>query len=194
MVTRKTLVSPSPSRFGYALGRRGLLKGAAGAAALGLGLPRGVARAGYQVELGTASGELAVGSNYSNALPKEALAATLDAFPNDNVTIRLNAVDHNTFQENITTSLQNPDDVIPWFAGYRMRFFAAQGLLGPIDDVWASGLNETMSEGFKLASTGDDGQLYFVPMGYYCWGIHYRPSSSIVAGGVQPFSSKTLGR
>ena len=33
-----------------------------------------------------------------------------------------------------------------------------------------------MSEGFKLASTGDDGKQYFVPWTYYCWGIHYRPS------------------
>jgi multiple sugar transport system substrate-binding protein len=83
MAARTTRVSPSPSRFGYPLSRRGMLKGAAGAAALGLALPRGVARA--QVEIGTASGELTVGSNYSNALPKEALAATLDAFPNDHV-------------------------------------------------------------------------------------------------------------
>jgi multiple sugar transport system substrate-binding protein len=174
MSTGKTRRSPSPSAFGYAFSRRGVLKGAAGAAALGLGLPRGLARA--QLELGTASGELTVGSNYSNDLPKEALHAVMEAFPNKNVTIKLNEVDHNTFQENITTYLQNPDDVIPWFAGYRMQFFAAQGLLGPIDDVWEAGLNDIMSEGFKLASTGQDGKLYFVPITYYCWGIHYRPS------------------
>ena len=68
--------------------------------------------------------------------PSRHLHAAVDAFPNKNVTVKINEVDHNTFQENITTYLQNPDDVIPWFAGYRMRFFAAQGLLGPIDDVW----------------------------------------------------------
>src|SRR5918998_6682763 len=174
MAARDARPSPSPSVFGYSLSRRGVLKGAAGAAALGLGLHRGLARA--QVELGTATGELTVGSNYSNDLPREALHAVMEAFPNENVTIKLNEVDHNTFQENITTYLQNPDDVIPWFAGYRMQFFAAQELLGPIDDVWEAGLNEQMSEGFKLASTGQDGLLYFVPWTYYCWGIHYRPS------------------
>ena len=174
MVARNARFSPAPSMLGYTLGRRGLLKGAAGAAALGLGLPGELARA--QVEMGTASGELTVGSNYSNALPQEGLHALLEAFPNENVTILLNEVDHNTFQENITTYLQNPDDVIPWFAGYRMQFFAAQGLLGPIDDVWEASLNDTMSEGFKVASTGEDGQLYFVPFNYYAWGIHYRPS------------------
>ncbi len=172
------------------IGRRGLLKGAAGAAALGLALPAGLARA--QVEPGTASGELTVGSNYSNALPQEGLHATIEAFPNENVTIALNEVDHNTFQENITTYLQNPDDVIPWFAGYRMQFFAAQDLLSPIDDVWEAGLNDTMSEGFKLASTGRDGQLYFVPWTYYCWGIHYRPSVFEENGWTPPATMEDL--
>jgi multiple sugar transport system substrate-binding protein len=190
MTARDTRPSPSPSLFGYTLGRRGLLKGAAGAAALGLGLPAGLARA--QVEPGTASGELTVGSNYSNDLPREALHAVMEAFPNENVTIQLNEVDHNTFQENITTYLQNPDDVIPWFAGYRMQFFAAQGLLGPIDDVWEAGLNDIMSEGFKLASTGQDGKMYFVPITYYCWGIHYRPSLFEENGWEAPASMEDL--
>src|SRR5215212_193715 len=174
MTARNTRRSPSPSLFGYPLSRRGVMKGAAGAAALGLGLPRGFASA--QVELGTATGEVTLGSNYSDPVPKSGLAAAVEEFPNQNVQVITNTVDHNTFQENITTYLQNPDDVIPWFAGYRMQFFAAQDLLGPIDDVWEAGLNDQMSEGFKLASTGQDGKLYFVPWTYYAWGIHYRPS------------------
>ena len=159
---------------GYRLSRRGIVKGAVGAAALGLVLPAGLARA--QVELGTATGEVTLGSNYSDPVPSAGLAAAVEAFPNENVQVITNTVDHNTFQENITTYLQNPDDVIPWFAGYRMQFFAAQELLGPIDDVWEASLNDQMSEGFKLASTGQDGLLYFVPITYYAWGIHYRPS------------------
>jgi multiple sugar transport system substrate-binding protein len=174
MATRGSDRSPSPSLFGYRLGRRGLLKGAAGAAALGLGLRAGLTSA--EVKPGTASGDLTVGSNYTDNLTKPGLHAALDAFPNKNVKIKLNEVDHNTFQQNITTYLQNPDDVIPWFAGYRMQYFAAQDLLGPIDDVWAAGLNDHMSAGFKQASTGQDGKLYFAPFTYYCWGIHYRPS------------------
>lgn len=190
MAARNTRPSPSPSLFGYSLNRRSLLQGAAGAAALGFGLSAG--RASAQIEVGKASGELTVGSNYSNDRPKEGLHASIDAFPNKNVTIKLNEVDHNTFQENITTYLQNPDDVIPWFAGYRMQYFAAQDLLGPIDDVWASGLNDTMSEGFKLASTGQDGKLYFVPWTYYCWGIHYRPSIFEENGWSPPASYEDL--
>ena len=100
----------------------------------------------------------------------------VEALPNENLTVAINTTDHNTFQENITTYLQNPDDVIPWFAGYRMQFFARQGLLGTINDVWDAGLNDLMSEGFKQASTGEDVNLYFVPFNYYSWGIYYRPS------------------
>ena len=174
MSSPRTFRSPSPSLVGYSLNRRGLMKGALGAAALGLGLPAGIARA--QLELGTASGEVTLGSNYSNALPQQGLAAAVAALPNKNITVSINEVDHNTFQENITTYLQNPDDVIPWFAGYRMRFFADQGLLGDITDVWDAGLNESLSEGFKVASTGNDGKQYFVPWNYYIWGIYYRPS------------------
>jgi hypothetical protein len=63
---------------GYRLGRRDLLKTAAGAAALGLALPAGLARA--QVELGTASGELTLGSNYTDTEPNRAgLNAALEA-------------------------------------------------------------------------------------------------------------------
>lgn len=174
MVTHDSDRSPSPSLFGFRVGRRGLLKGAAGAAALGFGLPAGFASAA--VTPGSASGEVTLGSNYSDAIPKAGLHAAVAALPNKNLTVKFNEIDHNTFQQNITTYLQNPDDVLAWFAGYRMQYFAAQDLLGPIDDVWAAGLNDTMSAGFKTASTGEDGKLYFVPFTYYCWGIHYRKS------------------
>ncbi|CAN5719869.1 extracellular solute-binding protein [soil metagenome] len=166
--------SPRPSQFGYSIGRRGLLKGVAGSAALYGGLSAGLAHA--QIELGTATGDVSLGSNYSDEVPMQALAAAVEAFPNEKVNVAINTTDHNTFQENITTYLQNPDDVIPWFAGYRMQFFAAQGLLGDISDVWDASLNDIQSEGFKLASTGEDGNQYLVPMNYYSWGIYYRPS------------------
>ncbi|MGB5760706.1 MAG: ABC transporter substrate-binding protein, partial [Acidimicrobiales bacterium] len=135
----------------------------------------GAASDGGGLVLGEATGELTVGSNYSNALPQAGLAAAVAAVPNENITGVINEVDHNTFQENITTYLQQPDDIIPWFAGYRMRFFAAQDLLGDITDVWGV-IGDQMSDGFKQASTGDDGKQYLVPWSYYAWGVYYRKS------------------
>ena len=178
--------SPSPSLSGFQLDRRDLLKGAAGAAgvaALGLTLPAGVARAQATP---TATGEVTIGSNASDTVPKASLEAEVAALPNANLTVKINTVDHNTFQENITTYLQNPDDVLTWFSGYRMRFFAAQGLVGDITDVWDAGLNDQLGEGFKVASTGDDGKQYFVPSSYYCWGIHYRKSLFAENGWTAP--------
>ncbi len=174
--------SPSPSTHGYSLSRRSLLKGTAGTAALAVGLPTVLAACGSDdssggdFELGSATGDLTIGSNYSNELPQAGLAAATAAVPNANINSSINEVDHNTFQENITTYLQNPDDIIPWFAGFRMRFFAEQDLLGDITDVWDAGLSDLLGEGFKTASTGNDGKQYFVPWTYYIWGVYFRPS------------------
>ena len=71
------------------------------------------------------------GSNQSDAVPR----AYADMLAASGLTVKVNTVDHNTFQESINNYLQgNPDDVFTWFAGYRMRFFAAQGLAGDISD------------------------------------------------------------
>ena len=121
---------------------------------------------------GSASQEVTFGSNQSDAVPKKAYADMLAA---SGLTVKVNTVDHENFQENINNYLQgNPDDVFTWFAGYRMRFFAAQGLAGDISDVWGglSGMNEAL----KQASTGDDGKQYFVPLTTYPWALFYRKS------------------
>jgi multiple sugar transport system substrate-binding protein len=180
--------SPSPSEVGFSLisRRQALLgvAGVAGGAALlaacgsdakedGAAAPGATDGAAAPVAP-AAKGEVTFGSNYSDEKPKAALAATMAAFTNKDVTVKVNTVDHNSYQENITTYLQNPDDVMCWFAGYRMRFFAAKGLVGDISDVWG-GLGE-LSDGFKTASTGDDGKQYFVPLYYYPWAVHYRKS------------------
>jgi multiple sugar transport system substrate-binding protein len=146
---------------------------------------------------GAATGTVTFGSNYSDAKPKAALAAALDSFSkaNPGLTTKVNTIDHNTFQENINNYLQGaPDDVFAWFAGYRMRFFAKQGLAGDISDVWAktSGLSNAM----KVASTGDDGKQYFIPYTNYPWAVFYRKSLWQSKGYTPPKTLdelKTLG-
>ena len=176
---------PRPALGGvYRLGRRSLLRGAlAGAGFLGAsGLLAACGSSGSSGSSGgagggteAASGTLTFGSNQSDAVPKQAYADLVTGFNDPNIKITTNTVDHNTFQENINTYLQGqPDDVFTWFAGYRMKFFAAQGLVGDISDVWQN-LNG-MPEPVKAASTGDDGKQYFVPFDNYPWAIFYRPS------------------
>lgn len=122
-------------------------------------------------------GEVTVGSNYSDQVPKDAFAAMLNyCATKTTATPKINTVEHGAFQDSLNTYLQGtPDDVFTWFAGYRMRFFAAQGLATDISDVWATaGANYT--DAFKQASTGDDGKQYFIPMYNYPWVVLYRKS------------------
>ncbi|MBI2762771.1 MAG: carbohydrate ABC transporter substrate-binding protein [Chloroflexi bacterium] len=122
-------------------------------------------------------GDVTIGSNYSDQVPKDAFAAMLNyCATQTTATPKINTVEHGAFQDSLNSYLQGtPDDVFTWFAGYRMRFFAAQGLATDISDVWATaGSNYT--DAFKQASTGDDGKQYFIPMYNYPWVVIYRKS------------------
>ncbi len=123
------------------------------------------------------AGEASVGSNYSDPVPKDAFAAMLDyCTQQTGVTTKINTVEHGKFQDSINSYLQGtPDDIFTWFAGYRMKFFANQGLSTPISDVWAK-VGSNYSDAFKLASTSDDGEQYFIPMYNYPWVVMYRKS------------------
>ena len=122
-------------------------------------------------------GEVTLGSNYSDELPKGVLAGIVDTFTQQTgITVKINTVDHSTFQNTIQNYLQGtPDDVWTWFSGFRMRFFAAQGLATDISDVWAT-INDKYGEAFKVGSTGDDGKQYFIPIYLYPWAVFYRKS------------------
>jgi multiple sugar transport system substrate-binding protein len=124
-----------------------------------------------------ALGETVLGSNESDAVPKAAVAAIVDYCQTKaGITVKINTTDHNTFQNQISSYLQGkPDDVAKWFAGNRVRFFAAQGLISPIDDVWAE-IEQYMTPGLKAASSGADGKAYFVPVYQYPWVVLYRKS------------------
>ncbi|MEU7995290.1 ABC transporter substrate-binding protein [Micromonospora sp. NPDC049060] len=163
------LVPPSVA----GLDRRSLLAGAAGTTALlGTGLLTGCGSDSG----GSGAKTVSLGSNQSDPKPKEVIAKVMDGFrTSSGLEVAVNTVDHNTFQENINNYLQGkPDDVFMWFAGYRMRFFAARGLAGDLSDVW--GRLSGMSDAFRKASTGDDGKQYFVPSSYYPWAVFYRRS------------------
>ncbi len=190
-----------PSFAATQLGRRTLFKGAVGgAAALSVpallaacsssGTP--AATGGGAGSTAASKGTVSFGSYQSDATPKKALAAEIADFQTTTGnTVKLNTVDHNTFQENINNYLQgNPDDVFTWFAGYRMRFFAAQGLTGDISDVWTKLTGFT--DGFKSSATGDDGKQYLVPVDYYPWALFYRKSVWAAHGYTVPTTMDQL--
>jgi multiple sugar transport system substrate-binding protein len=165
---------PVPSAAGSpTLGRRTLLRGVL--AAGGVAALPGLAACGS----GGGGGENAttLGSNYSDAVPKKALAKVVKQFEKQSgISVSVNTVDHETFQEQINSYLQgDPQDVFSWFAGYRMKFFADRGLAGDVSAVWKKVGNQ-YSDAFKQASTASDGKQYIVPSYTYPWAVFYRKS------------------
>ena len=164
----------SPLKLDNGLSRRGLLAASAGtvAAAYGLSAPGAFARG-----LRTSADSVSMGSNASDPVPKAAYAQVFKAFTKSSgLDVKVNTVDHNTFQNQINSYLQGqPQDVFMWFAGYRMQFFAQKNLLSPIDDVWAS-IKSNFSPALQAASKGLDGHYYFIPIYNYPWAVFYRKS------------------
>ncbi|GAB6857756.1 extracellular solute-binding protein [Microbacterium xylanilyticum] len=160
-----------------AVSRRQLLTGV-GASALALALtPTLASCTGGTAPSSSKAGAASFGSNASDPTPKNAYAAFVAAFEKKSGdTVKVNTSDHNSFQEKINNYLQgSPDDAFTWFAGYRMQYFAKNGLLGDVSDVWSSA-SSNYSSAMKDASTADDGKQYFVPNYNYPWGFFYRKS------------------
>lgn len=192
MSSRRTPGSPSM------LDRRTLFKGLAGTAGLAALSPvlaacgssstaaKGAAGGGGSGG-GKPTGTISFGSNYSDPSTKGAFATlTQQAHAATGITIDVNTVDHNTFQNNITSYLQGtPNDLFTWFAGYRMQFFAQQGLLSPIDDVWAK-IGGNFNAATKTLSKGLDGKYYFVPIYNYPWVVWYNKSTFAQKGYAIP--------
>ena len=181
------------------LGRRSALKGLAAAAGI-VTVPGALAAcsssssspAGSSSSPGASSGSgsggsISFGSNYSDPAPKQAFAALVsNAQKFSGVKISVNTVDHDTFQQDITAYLQGtPNDLATWFAGYRMQFFAQQGLLAPLDDVWQK-IGSNFNSAVQSLCKGTDGHYYIVPIYNYPWVVFYNKSTFSSKGYTVP--------
>ena len=161
--------------------RRTLIKGAA------LG---GIGIAGGATVLSScgskASGPMSFGARTVDESPTKQLKGLVEAYEKKSGNkVTYNATESNAFQNNLSQYLQGtPDDAFQWMAGYRMQFFAEQGLLADISDVWKD-LEGQYDNSYKIASTGLDGKQYFVPQSWYPWGLHYR-KSMVTEMGMDP--------
>ncbi len=157
------------------MGRRGFLRAAA-LTGLAASSPALLAACGDGGSGGGGGGSkpVTVGSNEKGTgFAKQRTAEIADFMRSSGLDVELNEVDHNTFQENISTYLQgNPDDVFTWFAGYRLEFFADQGLIGDISDAFPV---DGLPESFEKQSSYD-GKQYLMPQNYYPWAVFYRKS------------------
>jgi|SRR4051794_21163744 multiple sugar transport system substrate-binding protein len=157
--------------------RRSLLKGLAAAGSFAV-LPELLTACGGSDSVGGGSAtRLTMGSNHSDTDSRPAFSALMGAATKaTGVKVKTNVTDHDTFQNNISNYLQGtPDDLFCWFAGYRMQYFAAQGLAEPIDDVWDK-IGDNFGPAAKTLSKGADGHYYFVPLYTYPWVMFYNKS------------------
>jgi multiple sugar transport system substrate-binding protein len=186
--------TPSTPARSSAFSRRSALKGLAVAAGLAAvpgalaACSSGSSAASTSTGTGSAAGgSISFGSNYSDPAPKQAFAALVaGAQKSTGVKIAVNTVDHNTFQNDITSYLQGtPNDLATWFAGYRMQYFAAQGLLEPIDDVWAK-VGSNFNAATQALAKGVDGHYYFMPIYNYPWVVFYNKSTFASKGYTIP--------
>jgi multiple sugar transport system substrate-binding protein len=122
-------------------------------------------------------GSLHVGNNHSDPGEKTGMDTINAAFTAaTGIQVVMNTVDHGTYQDQISNYLGGtPDTAYSWFSGFRMKFFADQGLNLPIDDVWAT-VKGNFTAGFANSVVGNDGKVYGIPVDYYPWAVFYRKS------------------
>lgn len=160
------------------MSRRSVLRGAALGAGVVAAGPLLTACGGSSGSSGGSGGKtVTFGSNAAVPQPKGAYVNVFAAAKKaTGLTVKPNWVDHNTFQQNISSYLQgNPDDVFNWFAGERMQFFAGQGLASNVDDVWKN-IGANYTDAMKAQSKAPDGHYYLVPFDYYPWAVFYSKS------------------
>ena len=117
------LTPPDAGRAAGVVGAAGLLAACGGddddtrsgsgdtAAATGTRLPRPAIRPRPAAPARGATGTVTFGSNYSDRRTGR-LEAMMAAFAQRGIDVTINTIDHNTYQENITTYIQQPDDVL----------------------------------------------------------------------------------
>lgn len=123
------------------------------------------------------TGTVSLGSNHSDPAELKGMQEIIAAFQTATGNkATLNTVDHNTFQDQISSYLQGtPQDTFTWFSGHRMRFFADKGLATQVDDVWDK-VKSNYTSAFATSVTGNDGHIYGIPVDYYPWAVFYRKS------------------
>ncbi|AIY88858.1 MULTISPECIES: ABC transporter substrate-binding protein [unclassified Thermotoga] len=124
--------------------------------------------------------KIVVNSYISDPAPRIVFAELVKMFeekyPEYDVVV--NTFPHEDFKTLLRTWLNSDEapDVVTWFTGERMRYFASKGLLEPVDDIFApKNFEDYFPTSFRSACEYD-GRIYFVPQSWYWWGVYYRKS------------------
>ncbi len=127
-----------------------------------------------------AKSKIVVNSYMSDPAPKKAFAELVKMFEKEypDYQVVVNTFSHEDFKTLLRTWLNSPKspDVVTWFAGERMRYFASKGLLEPIGDALSPEGFEGLFPKAFLSSCSYKDKIYFLPQSWYWWGVYYKKS------------------
>ena len=128
---------------------------------------------------GTDSNQLVINSYQADEKPRAVMIELVEEFErlNPDLKVELNTFAHEDFKTLLRTWLPSNQapDVVTWFAGERMKTFAARGLLEPLGDVVNNDFEAFFPKSFITACTHED-TLYFIPQAWAWWAVYYRTS------------------
>ncbi len=123
--------------------------------------------------------KLVINSYNGDPEPKRVMNLLVENFKDlhPDIEVELNIFAMEDYKTLLRTWLPSQDapDVVQWFSGERMRYFAQKDLLLPIDDILGDSFDDYFPAAFKTACTYDS-KLYFVPESWYWWGVYYKKS------------------
>lgn len=122
---------------------------------------------------------LLVNLMFSSGNQRTFFVEKIKQFEKDNPTIKVSNKEYEQakYKESFEGWLKSPTaqgDVLFWFAGEKLKTYVTQGLVEPLDDLWAEkNYDAEFTKGSKSAVMAD-GKVYGLPMSYYQWGFYYR--------------------
>jgi multiple sugar transport system substrate-binding protein len=137
---------------------------------------------------GFAKRQLVINSNTGDPEPKRVLNLIVEKFKvaHPDIEVTLNIFAHEDFKILLRTWLpsSNAPDVVTWFAGERMRYFAEKGLLYPLNEVFEGSFEDIFPSAFRSACSFED-EVYFIPDSWYWWAVYFR-KSTFAENGIMP--------
>lgn len=130
------------------------------------------------------AGGLVINANSADPAPRAAWGAAVEQFRRENpdIDVEFNVYDHESYKKTIRNWLTGaPPDVVFWFAGHRMRQFAAPGLLEDLSELFTPEVRARMHPS-AVALASLRGRQYGVPYTYYPVGLYYRRDVLAAAG------------
>ncbi len=137
-----------------------------------------------------AGGEVTVMTYFGQNEGQAALLELLEQFTADTgYSVNFVDVGHEDYKTGILIQLAggNPPDSHSVWAGARTAFQVENGMLAPIDEMWAANdLDSQFPQGLIDSASTYDGVKYLMPLGYHYAGFFYNPSVFESAGVAFP--------